>query len=74
MDENCNSCYYSRVGIRDGHNVLECRFNAPKWNSGVGTGREDGLFPMVTDEVWCKEYYNSDKMMEFLCWGQNDES
>lgn len=66
LDEDCVSCYYARVGVKDGHNILECRFNAPRWNSGVGTGFESSLFPLVFDGVWCREYREHEWMSKVL--------
>ena len=47
----CKTCkFYDKI---NGH---FCRRYAPRHISGVGTGFEDVLFPVVSPEDWCGEY------------------
>lgn len=66
----CKSCRYAVKDIQVAVSVgtpnqeivwlYECRYNAPLWNSGVGTGRESKLWPTVRASDWCGKWTPED--------------
>lgn len=57
----CNSCSFFRWNEQEQR--FECRRNAPRWNSGSGTGCTDTLWPEVTANLWCGEWEKSSEWL-----------
>ena len=58
-EKSCDCCRFFRWNERN--QKFECRRNAPRWNSGSGTGCTDTLWPEVTSDLWCGDWIKSDE-------------
>jgi hypothetical protein len=52
----CKNCKFFDETYERAEGVGACRRYAPRLVSGVGTGYEERLFPLVVDDDWCGEY------------------
>lgn len=63
-EEKCVNCRFARAGVSHGYDVLQCHHNAPRWISGVGTGAENDLWPVIAPDWWCGDYEYGDNGLE----------
>lgn len=53
-ERRCNTCNFYVPNPDEPR--YECRRYAPRWNSGVGSGCEEHLWPCVKPDYWCGEW------------------
>lgn len=55
MSRTCQNCAHGQVA-KDNEKFIECHFHAPQCVHGVGTGYENGKWPMMDYDEWCEDF------------------